>query len=198
MSHSCDPKDCSPPGSFVLEWVAISLLQGIFLTQGLNLSFFRLLHRQVDSLLLSHWGSPAQALTIAFMHSCMLSHSVVSNSLQPHKDNPLSMGFSRQEYWSGLPFPSPRDLPNPGIKPECPAWQAGSLPLCYLGSPIAFMCVCSVPLCNRMDYDPPGSSVHGILQARILEWVAMPSSMGSSQPRGQTQVSLIAGRFFTI
>ena len=40
---------------------------------------------------------------------------------------PLSMGFSRQEYWSGLPFPSPGDLPNPGIKPGSPAWQADAL-----------------------------------------------------------------------
>ena len=40
---------------------------------------------------------------------------------------PWSMGFSRQEYWSGLPFPSPGDLPNPGIKPESPAWQLDSL-----------------------------------------------------------------------
>ena len=40
---------------------------------------------------------------------------------------PLSMGFSRQEYWSGLPFPSPGDLPNPGIKPGSPALQADSL-----------------------------------------------------------------------
>ena len=40
---------------------------------------------------------------------------------------PLSMGFSRQKYWSGLPFPSPGDLPNPGIKPETPALQADSL-----------------------------------------------------------------------
>ena len=40
---------------------------------------------------------------------------------------PLSMGFSRQEYWSGLPFPSPGDLPNPGIKPRSPALQAGPL-----------------------------------------------------------------------
>ena len=47
-------------------------------------------------------------------------------------------------------------------------------------------------------YSSPGSSVHGILQARILEWVAMPSSRGSSQPRDQTQVSRIAGGFFTI
>ena len=41
---------------------------------------------------------------------------------------PLSMGFSRQEYRSGLPFPSPGDLPNPGIEPRSPALQAGSLP----------------------------------------------------------------------
>ena len=40
---------------------------------------------------------------------------------------PPSMGFSRQEYWSGLPFPSPGDLPNPGIKPRSPALQADSL-----------------------------------------------------------------------
>ena len=40
---------------------------------------------------------------------------------------PLSMGFSRQEYWSGLPFPSPGDLPKPGIKPGSPALQADSL-----------------------------------------------------------------------
>ena len=41
---------------------------------------------------------------------------------------PLSTGFSRQEYWSGLPFPSPGNLPNPGIKPGSPALQADSLP----------------------------------------------------------------------
>ena len=41
---------------------------------------------------------------------------------------PLSMGFSRQEYWSGLPFPSPGDLPDPGIKPRSPALQADDLP----------------------------------------------------------------------
>ena len=52
-------------------------------------------------------------------------------------------------------------------------------------------------LCNPMDWSPPGSSVHGILQAGILEWVAMPSSRGSFGPRDWTQVSCIAGRFFT-
>ena len=52
-------------------------------------------------------------------------------------------------------------------------------------------------LCDPMDYSPPGSSVHGILQARLLEWVAIPFSKGSSQPRDQTWVTCIAGRFFT-
>ena len=41
---------------------------------------------------------------------------------------PLSMGFSRQEYWSGLPFPSPGDLPSPGIEPGSPTLQADALP----------------------------------------------------------------------
>ena len=47
---------------------------------------------------------------------------------------PLSMGFSRQEYWSGLPFPPTGDLPNPGIKPVS-LRQAGSLPLAPPGKP---------------------------------------------------------------
>ena len=49
---------------------------------------------------------------------------------------------------------------------------------------------------DPMDCSLPGSSVHGILQARILKWVGIPFSRGSSQPRDQTQVSCIAGRFF--
>ena len=46
------------------------------------------------------------------------------------------MGFSRQEYWSGLPLPSPRDLPDPGIKPGSSVLQAGSLPSEPPGKPI--------------------------------------------------------------
>ena len=53
-------------------------------------------------------------------------------------------------------------------------------------------------LCDPIDGSPPGSSVHAILQARTLEWVAILLSRGSSQPRDQTQVSRIAGRFFTV
>ena len=49
---------------------------------------------------------------------------------------PLSMGFSRQGYWSGFPFPSPGDLPNPGIESRSPALQANALPSELLGKPI--------------------------------------------------------------
>ena len=49
---------------------------------------------------------------------------------------PLFMRFLRQEYWSGLPFPFPEDLPDPGIKPMLPALQADSLPLNHQGFPL--------------------------------------------------------------
>ena len=52
-------------------------------------------------------------------------------------------------------------------------------------------------LCDPMDCSLPGSSAHEILQARILEWIAVLFFKGSSRPRDRTQVSRIAGRFFT-
>ena len=55
-----------------------------------------------------------------------------------------------------------------------------------------------VRLCDPMAYSPPGSSVRGIFQARILEWVAIPFTRGSSQPKYQTWVSRVAGGFFTV
>ena len=61
--------------------------------------------------------------------------------------------------------------------------------------PVAYLCLA---LCESMDCSPPGSSVHGIFQARILEWVAIPFSKGSSQPRGWIRVSSNASRFFTV
>ena len=65
-----------------------------------------------------------------------VSHSVVSDSSTPQTlacHAPLTIEFSRQEYWTGLPFPSPGDLPNPGIEPRSPALQADSLPSEPLG-----------------------------------------------------------------
>ena len=58
---------------------------------------------------------------------CAKSFSCVQLWTVPHQ-TPPSMGFSRQEYWSGLPCPPPGDLPNPGIEPEAPALKADSLP----------------------------------------------------------------------
>ena len=133
-------------------------------------------------------------------------------------------GIYRQEYWSGLLFPSLGDLPDPGIKPLSPAWLVDSLPLRHLGSPnelgfgskellcgfwktIRFLSKwkeesevaqsCST-FCNPMDCSPPGFSIHGIFQARILEWVAVSFSRRSSWPRDRTWVSHIAGRCFPI
>ena len=63
---------------------------------------------------------------------------VMSDSLQPHVYSPLgfsSMGFSRQEYWSGLPCPPPGDFPQPGIEPRSPTLQVDSLPAELLGKP---------------------------------------------------------------
>ena len=57
-------------------------------------------------------------------------HTVMSDSLQPYGLQPpsLSMEFSKQEYWSGLPFPSPGDVPHPGIKSVSPALSGGFFP----------------------------------------------------------------------
>ena len=146
------------------------------------------------------------------------------------------MGFSRQEYWSGLLHPPPGDLCDPGMEPKSPVapeLQADSLALshrgrpyissmfsmdsecscsvhftfCYLelstagidphpmgnatesrdpGSRNTLICVCCLvtksrpTLCNPVDRSMPGSSVHGISQARILEWVTISFSRGSS------------------
>ena len=62
---------------------------------------------------------------------------------------------------------------------------------CYLGTKWCLI------LCYFMDYSPPGSSVHGISQARILEWVVIFFSRGPSRPRDQTHISCLASRFLT-
>ena len=97
---------------------------------------------------------------------------------------PLSMGFSRQKYWSGFPFPSSGDLPPQGSNPHLLNWQADSLPLTHQESPIlshaataAAKSLQSCPtLCDPRDGSPPGSPVPGILQARTREWVAISFS----------------------
>ena len=78
-----------------------------------------------------------------------------------------------------------------------PGWNAGSRKENDARGK-CFSCLGTSDSLQSMDCSPPGSSVHGILQARKLEWVAIPFSRVSSQPRDQTRVSHIAGRFFTI
>ena len=74
------------------------------------------------------------------MYTAVLSHvQLTETPWTVARQAPLSMGFSKQEYWSGLPFPSPGDLPNPGIKPRSPAWKADSLPSEPPGSPYIYL-----------------------------------------------------------
>ena len=111
------------------------LLQGIFPTQGSNPCLSCLLHWQVDSLPLAPLGkSPSNSFELkstACVHAC----PVVSDFMTPWTvapQAPLSMGFPRQECWSGLSCPPLGDLPDPGIKPSLLhllPWQAGSSPL---------------------------------------------------------------------
>jgi len=60
------------------------------------------------------------------------------------RQGPLSMGFSRQEYWSGLPFPSLGDLPDPETEHTSPTWQADSLPLSQLGAAKRLIRICTI------------------------------------------------------
>ena len=95
---------------------------------------------------------------------------------------PLSMKFSRQEYWSGLPFPSPKELPKlPNHSRPSQPLKLGLLfcrqilyHLSHQGKPMKWSEVAQscLTLCDPMDCSLVGSSVHGILQARVLEWVA--------------------------
>ena len=74
------------------------------------------------------WKCKDESKVACIEQSESVSHSVISDSLYVSCQVPLSMGFSRKEYWSGLPFSSPGELPDPGIKPGLLPLQAGSLP----------------------------------------------------------------------
>ena len=94
---------------------------------------------------------------------------------------PLSMGFPSQEYWSGLPCPPPGIFPTQGSNPHLSRLlylQASSLPLAPPAAAAAKSLQSCPTLCDPIDGSPLGSSVPGILQARILEWVAISFSRG--------------------
>ena len=78
----------------------------------------------------SAWGDSEEPLKGPIHHCVKVKVKSLSLFVTPWTvayQAPPSMGFSRQEYWSGLPFPSPRDLPNPGIESRSPAFQADAL-----------------------------------------------------------------------
>ena len=115
-------------------------------------------------------------------------------------------GWSLQDLELGLSSSGPPaqllctlwNLPGPGIWPMSPALAGGFL---STAAPVSEWVIAaqSCPiLCDPMVYSLPGSSVHRILQARILEWVVISFSRGSSWPRDRAQVSSIAGKSFTI
>ena len=126
---------------------------------------------------------------------------------------PLSMGFSRQEYWSGLPFSfheifqTQIELLSP-VSPALagrffttepsgkPRWSTNPYRCWKIKKKVRVTQSCPT-LYISMDYSQLVSSVHGILQARILEWVASPSSRGSSPPRDRTLISYVSCGFFT-
>ena len=124
----CDPMDCSPPGSSVhgilqariLEWVAISFSRGSSQARD-RTQVSRIAGRRFNL-----WAT-REAQKKVKVKSLSRVQLFVTPWIAAHQA-PLSMGFSMQEYWSGLPFPSPGDLPDPGIKPRSRALQpdAGS------------------------------------------------------------------------
>ena len=84
--------------------------------------------------------------------------------------------------------------------PRASNWLRFCIPciMCPSRAMLCFVTQSCPVLCILMDCSPPGSSVRGIFQARILEWVARPSSRGSSRPKDRTQVSHIVDRHFTV
>ena len=139
----------------------------------------------IGTWILNHWTTREAQGWVSLSVSC----SVVSDSATPWTvahQAPLSMGFPRQEYWSGLLCPPPGHLPYPRTEPQSPASPAlavGFFTTSPLGKPqyncSVCVCVCvlvaqsCLTLCDPIDCSLPGSSVHRILQARILGWVAI-------------------------
>ena len=91
---------------------------------------------------------PVTLIYYYYYESESVSRSVMSSSWTAARQAPLSMGFSRQEYWNGFPCPSPGGFPNAGIEPGSPAWQAGSLLSESSEKPIiivVILTICSLP-----------------------------------------------------
>ena len=146
-STLCDPMDCSPqpPLSMgvlqarIVEWVAMPSSRG----SSQPRDWTQVSH--IAGRFFTIWAT-REASQPPLFFSMKESESEVAQSCLTLCDPwtiaheaPLSMGFSRQEYWSGLPFLTAEALPNPGIEPVSPAWQTGSLPLAPPGKPMLLL-----------------------------------------------------------
>ena len=149
----CYPMDCSLPDSSVhgilqaiLEWVAISFPRRSSWSRN---------RTQVSHIVEKFFTVWATRKAPKYY---VLSHLFMSNSLKPYRlayQAPLSMGLFRKEYWSGLPFPPPCDLPSQGIEPTTPlspALQANSLPSEPSGKPPKLLSwnIIIEPKCNNI------------------------------------------------
>ena len=125
----CDPMDCSPPGSSAHgnsteknnRLNSHSLLQVIFQTQELNLVSC------TESRLFTIWATKEAPMKENMKVSVVQSCLTLWNSMTLVLQAPLSIEFSRQEYWNRLPFSDPEDFPGPGIESKSLPLQAGSL-----------------------------------------------------------------------
>ena len=116
---------------------------------------------------------------------------------------PLSMGFSRLEYWSELSCPPPGDVPDPRTEPVSPALQADFSPLSHreaLYNLCIYVCYSHshVQLFETLWTVARQAPLSMGFSRQEHQWVAISFSRGASQPRDDTWVSHIAGRFFTI
>ena len=171
----CNPMNCSSPGSFVLgilqakilEWVAISFSNSPANSDNCYMAGWMGGKCGGEWIHVDVWLSPFLVLLKLSQHCLFIGYTPIQN-------NCLKNFFKRR---------------NLAVLPTV-SWI-----LTYIQRTVIFFwkSLSHVrTLCDPMDY-----VVRGILQARILEWVAVPFSRGSSQPRDQTQVSHIAGGFFT-
>ena len=157
-----DPMDYSPPSSSVygilqariLEWVSMPSSRGPFQPRGQTyISYVCCIGKQVLYQQCRQW-SPNDVMLLLLLLLLLSGFSRVRLCATPETaahQAPPSLGFSRQEHWSGLPFPSPMH--------ESEKWKWSRLVESDSSDP--------------MDCSLPGSSVHGIFQARVLEWGAI-------------------------
>ena len=165
----CDPMDCSQSVSSVhgflqartLEWVAMPTPTQSAIQKGSNFSLLCLLHWQMCRSPLAPLGKPTN--TYIHTKSQTQLRQIIMHAL-----------FFRFFFF----FLSFSYRPLQSIEQSALSYTIGPYSCAVLGEEMCSIAQSCLTLCDPMDYNPPGSSVHGIFQARILEWVAISSSGG--------------------